>query len=167
MKLYVSFLIAGLLGSAAAFSLTTRTDTCTNCRSLTRRGMFGGAGAGLPSEDNPEEMKKMEEAAKQMGMSVAEYKLGISARLRLVEQLNSARVKGGKDATVSVERDGNNPPKHLEITITEAGKALGKDALSAELIKALKAASDASRVTRTEAQRGMMTYIGDEMKKLS
>jgi ribosomal 50S subunit-associated protein YjgA (DUF615 family) len=129
--------------------------------------MFGGAGAGVPSEDNPEEMKKMEEAAKQMGMSLAEYKLAISARVRLAEQLNSARVKGGKDGTVSVERDGNNPPKHLEITITEAGKALGKDALSAELITALKAASDASRVKRTEAQKGMMTYIGDEMKKLS
>jgi DNA-binding protein YbaB len=167
MKLGVLFLIAGLVGSAAAFSLTTRTDSCSNCRSLTRRGMFGGAGAGVPSEDNPEEMKKMEEAAKQMGMSLAEYKLAISARVRLAEQLNSARVKGGKDGTVSVERDGNNPPKHLEITITEAGKALGKDALSAELITALKAASDASRVKRTEAQKGMMTYIGDEMKKLS
>lgn len=121
---------------------------------------------GVPSEDNPEELKKMEDAARQMGMSLPEYKLGISARLRLVEQLNSARVSGGNTATVAIERDGNNPPKHLEITITDAGKVLGKDAMSAELIKALKSASDASRNARTEAQKGMMTFIGEEMKKL-
>lgn len=128
--------------------------------------MFGGAGAGVPSEDRPEELKQMEDAAKQMGMSLEEYKLGMTARARLVEALNAARVYGGSKDTVSVERDGNNPPTHLEITITDAGKALGKEKLSAELVKALKSASDASRQTRSEEQKLMMSYIGDEMKKI-
>lgn len=163
MKLNSAFLLAAFAGSASAFA----PSTASSARSaLTRQNMFGGAGAGIPSEDNPEELKQMEQAARQMGMSLEEYKLGISARMRLVEELNAARVKGGNVATVSIERDGNNPPKYLEISITDAGKALGKEAVSAELVKALKTASDASRIARTEAQKGMMTFIGDEMKKL-
>jgi DNA-binding protein YbaB len=137
--------------------------TASHCTQL---NMFGGAGAGMPSEDRPEEMKQMEQAAKQMGMSLEEYKLGISARGRLVESLNAARVYGGNKDTVSVERDGNNPPAHLQITITDAAKALGKEKLSSELVKALKSASDASRQTRSEEQKRMMSFIGDEMKKI-
>jgi hypothetical protein len=127
--------------------------------------MFGGAGAGVPNEDNPEEMAQMEQAAKGMGMSLEEYKLGVGARMRLMKALDAARVETGDKATVSVERDGNNPPKLMEITITEAGKAMGKEAVSMELVKTLKEAADASRVARTDAQKEMMTYIGDEMKK--
>jgi hypothetical protein len=162
MKIAAILALVALTGSCAAFSVTTPSSP----RKATQHHMFGGAGAGVPNEDNPEELKQMEAAAKQMGMSLGEYKLGVSARMRLVQQLDAARVKGGSDATVSVERDGNNPPKYMVISITDAGKALGKDALSAELIKALKTASDASRVSRTNAQKEMMTYIGEEMKKV-
>jgi hypothetical protein len=134
--------------------------------SLTQLHMFGGAGAGVPSEDRPEEMKQMEEAAKQMGMSVEEYKLGMSARVRLAEALNKARIYGGNSDTVSVERDANNPPTYLQIKITDAGKALGKENLSSELVKALKNSSDKSRDARTEEQKRMMSFIGEEMKKI-
>jgi hypothetical protein len=127
--------------------------------------MFGGAGAGVPNEDNPEDLKQMEDAAKSMGMSLGEYKLGMGARTRLTEELDATRLTAGKVDTVLVERDGNNPPKFLEVTITDAGKALGKDAVSKELVAALKEASDDSRKARTDAQKNMMTYISEEMKK--
>ena len=164
MKVSLLFLFAGLASTATAFTVVPGASARKN--TLTRQNMFGGAGAGVPSEDNPEELKKMEDAAKQMGMSLEEYKLGINARQRMTEQLNAVRVTAGSPNTVAVERDGNNPPKYLEITITEEGKALGKDAVSAELIKALKSASDSSRTSRMEAQKNMMVYISEEMKKL-
>ena len=128
--------------------------------------MFGGAGEGMPSEDNPEDLKKMEDTAKAMGMSLEEYKLGIGARVRLMAELDAARVKGGTTDKVAVERDGNNPPKFLEITITDDGKALGKEQLSKELVKALKVAAEGSQKARVEAQKGMMTFVSEEMKKL-
>lgn len=157
-------LIVALCLSSSIEGFTT---TLLPCRlSATQLNMFGGAGAGVPSEDRPEEMKQMEEAAKQMGMSVEEYKLGMSARVRLVEALNKARVFGGNKDTVSVERDGNNPPTFIQVSITDAGKALGKEKLSSELVSALKTASDKSRETRTEEQKRMMSFIGEEMKKI-
>jgi len=162
MKVSSLLLLVVFAVSASAFT------TAPPARStpLTRQHMFGGAGAGMPSEDNPEELKAMETAAKQMGMSLEEYKLGMSARLRMTEQLNAVRVTGGSPDKVAVERCGNNPPQFLEITITEQGKAMGKDAVGAELCKALKTASDASRTARTDAQKSMMGYISEEMKKL-
>jgi len=162
MKLNL-FLIAALAGAASAFAPAS---TVARKNTLTQQFMFGGAGAGMPSEDNPEEMKAMEDAAKQMGMSLEEYKLGMSARLRMTQQLDAIRVTGGSPEKVAVERCGNNPPKFLEVTITDAGKALGKDGVSSELVKALKVASDGSRLSRMEAQKGMMSYISEEMKKL-
>ena len=69
-----------------------------------------------------EAMAKIEQAAASMGMSVEEYNLGMRARIRLTEELDSARISSG-DERVSVTRDGNNPPKFLEIEITDAGKA--------------------------------------------
>jgi hypothetical protein len=169
-SLLVVFSSALSLHSTAAFTVG---GNCLNHQhhrqasaALTRPYMFGGAGAGVPNEDNPEEMKQMEDAAKQMGMSLDEYKLGIGARSRLMTELDGARVFSGNKDTVAVERDGNNPPKLLEITITEAGKALGKDAVSAELVKTLQEASESSRATRTTAQKNMMEYIGEEMKKI-
>jgi hypothetical protein len=130
----------------------------------TSRTMFSGAGEGIPGEDNPEELKKMEEAARAMGMSLDEYKLGIRARIKLQKELDTARVSGGNKSTIAVERDANNPPKVLDITITEAGKALGPDKVSKELCAALKAASEDARKARTESQKGMMQFITDEMK---
>jgi hypothetical protein len=128
--------------------------------------MFGGAGAGASDSDDPEEQAKIAQVAKSMGMSVEEYQLGLKARMKLVENLDAARVTGGNADKILVERDGNNPPKYLDIKITEAGKALGKEALSKEICDALKKASDVSRTTRSDAQKNMMAYIGEEMKKL-
>ena len=163
-----SILLFGILSSARAFTIPQQQQTITSRYETTTSQlyMFGGGGAAAPKEDDPEEMAKMEEAAKAMGMSVKEYQLGVSARMKLTEELNAARVTGGNSDKVSVIRDGNNPPKLLEINVTEAGKALGKEALSKELCAALKSASDASRVSRTEAQKKMMAFIGEEMKKL-
>jgi hypothetical protein len=173
MKLSTSLLVvfssALSLHSTAAFTVGGNLNQNNHRQAsaaLTRPYMFGGAGAGVPNEDNPEEMKQMEDAAKQMGMSLDEYKLGIGARARLMTELDGARISSGNKDTVAVERDGNNPPKLLEITITEAGKALGKDAVSAELVKSLQEASESSRASRTAAQKNMMEYIGDEMKKI-
>jgi hypothetical protein len=174
MKLSTSLLVvfssALSLHSTAAFTvggnLSHNHHRQASAAPLTRPYMFGGAGAGVPNEDNPEEMKQMEDAAKSMGMTLAEYKLGVGARARLMTELDGARVFSGNKETVAVERDGNNPPKLLEITITEAGKALGKDAVSAELVKTLQEASESSRAARTAAQKNMMEYIGDEMKKI-
>ena len=86
--------------------------------------------------------------------------------MKLVTSLDAARVTGGNADTILVERDGNNPPKYLDIKITEAGKALGKEALSKEICDALKKASDVSRTTRSDEQKNMMAFVGDEMKKL-
>lgn len=154
-------LIACLSGAASAFAPSPLARD-----NLTQQFMFGGAGGGVPTEDNPEEMKAMEAAAKQLGMTLDEYKLGIAARVRMTAALDKARVTGGSPDKVFVERCGNNPPKYLEITITEAGKALGKEGVSAELCKALKTAADASRSSRVEAQKSMMGYISEEMKKI-
>jgi hypothetical protein len=168
MKLSTGLLAALCLHNTAAFTVGGNLNTHHRQASaaLTQPNMFGGAGAGVPNEDNPEEMKQMEDAAKSMGMSLAEYKLGIGARARLMKELDASRVTSGNKDTVAVERDGNNPPKLLEITITEAGKAMGKDAVSAELVKSLSEASESSRKSRTDAQKNMMEYIGEEMKKI-
>jgi hypothetical protein len=165
-SLLAVFSSALCLHSAAAFTVGGNLNHRQASAALTRPYMFGGAGAGVPNEDNPEEMKQMEEQAKGMGMTLAEYKLGIGARTRLMSELDASRVTVGNKDTVAINRDGNNPPKLLEITITEAGKAMGKDAVSEELVKILQEASEASRQTRTDAQKNMMEYIGEEMKKI-
>lgn len=140
--------------SASAFSVIGQHQSQSRATvSQTARFMFGGAGAGVPSEDNPEELAAMEQAAKSMGMSIDEYKLGIGARLKLTEELDAVRLTAGNSDTVSISRCANNPPKFLEITITDAGKALGKEAVSKELVTALQKASDDSRESRTAAQK--------------
>lgn len=134
---------------------------------FTQRNMFSGAGDAAPKEDNPEEAKKMEEMAAAMGMSVQEYQLGIGARVRMEQQLTDMRVTGG-DATkgVTVERDANSPAQHLVVTVTDDGKALGKEALEKELVAALKASGEEASKGRSKAQQEMMSFIGEEMKKM-
>lgn len=162
----ISFVSCLVASSTLAFTIPTVCHRMSTTTSSTQRNMFGGGGAGVPSEDNPEELAKMEQAAKAMGMSLDEYKLGMNARVRLTNELDAARVTAGKTNIVTVERDGNNPPKYFNIVITEDGKKLGTSALSTELVSALKMASESSRTKRTDAQKNMMSYIGDEMKKL-
>lgn len=128
--------------------------------------MFSGAGEGMPNEDDPEELAKMEQAAKQLGMPLDEYKLGMSARNRMTKEIDETRVVGGDKATVAVERDGNNPPKYLEVYITEEGKALGKDVVQTKLVEALQESDEASKQARQAAQKNMMTFVSEEMKKV-
>ena len=55
-----------------------------------------------------------------MGMSVEEYQLGINARVRMESSINDLRVVGGDEGSGgTVERDGNMPPKHLVIKVTD------------------------------------------------
>lgn len=125
--------------------------------------MFSGAGAAAPKEDDEGQLKEMERIAKAMGMSLEEYQLGINARMRMESEINELRVKSG-DEKVSVERCGNSPPKHLVITVTDEGKALGKAALEEKLVSALKDASAKSKKGREQAQQKMMQYIAEQMK---
>lgn len=130
----------------------------------TSLGMFGGAGAAAPKEDNPEEAQQMAKMAQAMGMSVEEYTLAMNARARLEKTLDDTIVKAGKADTLEVERDLNNPAKKFEIKITASGKALGKEGLAKELLAALKKSSEEARVGRAKAQREMMEYIGEKLK---
>uniref|UniRef100_A0A7S0AXB4 Peptidylprolyl isomerase n=1 Tax=Minutocellus polymorphus TaxID=265543 RepID=A0A7S0AXB4_9STRA len=133
----------------------------------TQRNMFSGAGEAAPKEDgDPEEAKQMEDMAAAMGMSVQEYQLGVGARVRMEGQLDEMRITGGDAAKgVTVEKDGNTPAKHLVITVTEEGKALGKAELEKELVAALKSSGEEAAKSRGKAQQDMMAYIGEEMKK--
>lgn len=126
--------------------------------------MFGGAGAGAPTEDNPEQLKQMENAAKALGMSLEEYKLGIQARMKLNEDLDNTRVRGGKADAVQVERDCHNPPKHFVVTISESAKSAGKDVVGKDIISAMKEAAEGARNGRVEAQKKMMAFISDTLK---
>ena len=151
--------------AASSSSVAAFVTPASLAPSSTQLSMFGGAGAAAPKEDDPEAQKQLEQTAASMGMSVEEYNLGMRARARLTEELDKARVTAG-DERVEVTRDGNNPPKFLEITITEAGKALGPESLSKELCANLKASSDDSRKTRADAQKDMMAFVQEEMKKM-
>ena len=127
--------------------------------------MFTGGALGVEEEDDDEKRGQIEQAAKAMGMSVEEYQLGLNARVKMEEAIDELRVVGGEGG-VTVERDGNMPPKHLVITVTEEGKALGKEKLEKAIVAALKDANDKSEVGRGEAQKKMMDYITESMKKM-
>lgn len=127
--------------------------------------MFSGAGSAAPKEDDEGKLAEMEKVAKAMGMTLDEYQLGMNARVRMEDDIKNLRVTGG-DASkgVSIERDGNSPPQHLVITVTDEGKALGKEALENELVSALNEAGEKSKVGRQEAQKKMMQFIAEQMK---
>ena len=100
-------------------------------------------------------------------MSVEEYQLGMNARVRMETAINDLRVIGGDvSAGVTVERDGNMPPRHLVVTVTDEGKSKGKVVLEGLIVDALKSAAEKSGVGRDEAQKNMMKYIQDSMKKM-
>ena len=177
MKLSSVLTCSALLFSSSAVAFTTTplsaplglqsvTPTTTTTTTGTQLNMFGGGGEGMATEDDPEAVAKMEQAAKSMGMSLEEYQLGIRSRKKLNEELCAMRIIKGDTATVSVSRDGNNPPQFMEITITDAGKELGPDAVSSALVTALKQAQESARAGRAEAQKKMMAFIGEEMKRI-
>lgn len=130
--------------------------------------MFSGNALDVEEEEDDEKRAQIEQMAKAMGMSVEEYQLGMNARARMEKSIDDLRVIGGDISSqgVSVERDGNMPPKYLVVTVTESGKAMGKAKLEKALVDALKSASEKSKVGRTEAQKDMMKYISDSMKKM-
>jgi hypothetical protein len=172
MKIFAVVIYSTLLSSALSFApLLAPSPPSSSSFAFTRyapastcQHMFGGSGEGMPAEDDPAEAAAMEAAAKQMGIPLDEYKLGMRARNRLMKDLDASRCKAGDTATVAVERDGHNPPKYLEVTITEAGKALGPDQVAKQLVSALKSAGEASKKARADAQMGMMKFITEEMK---
>lgn len=125
--------------------------------------MFGGAGGVAPTEDDPEQRRLIEQGAAALGMSVDEYALGMKARQKFEADLAALRVSSGS-ADVGVEMDGNSPPVHLIVTISDAGKAKGAEALSKELASAFKAANEKSKKGRTECQQNMMKFITENMK---
>ena len=163
MKLSTIFVTACLaIESSNAFAPSATRSIAT------QRNMFSGAGAAAPKEDDEGQLAEMEKVAKAMGMTLEEYQLGMNARVRMEEDINNLRVTGG-DASkgVTVERDGNSPPKHLVINVTDDGKALGKVALQEELISALNDAGEKSKVGRQEAQKKMMQFIAEQMKGMA
>lgn len=163
--------IAGLsavicLATTTAFA-PTATFTPTTATSTTQRHMFGGTGKGLAIDDGGDEEKIAQDTqiAAAMGMSLEEYQLGMQARMKMEEDISNIRASGGDPGRgVTVERDGNSPPKHLVITVTDVGKALGKAGLEKEVVSALADATEASKKGREEAQKGMMQYIAEQMK---
>jgi DNA-binding protein YbaB len=129
---------------------------------VTQRNMFSGSGTGA-AEDDTEAMVQVEQAAKAMGMTVEEYQLGMNARMRLENDLSSQRLTGGSGG-ITVERDAKNPPTFMEITITEEGKAKGKEAVQKHVVEAMKKANEAAKKGRTEAQKSMMAFITEQLK---
>lgn len=121
--------------------------------------MFGGSGAGTPTEDDPEAEAANEQAAGAMGLSAEEYKLAMRAREQLEEAMASKIVTTGNADTILVERDVYNPPKKFEVTITDAAKALGREAVSKELVNVLKKGSEAAAQGRKEAQQEMLKWV--------
>lgn len=158
--------LSTILATTTAFapSITPNSITTTT---TTQRHMFGGTGKGLAIEDDDEKVAQDTQMAAAMGMSLEEYQLGMQARMKMEEDISNVRAVGG-DASkgVTVERDGNSPPKHLVVTVTDDGKALGKKALEKELVSALKKATDESKKGREEAQKGMMQFIAEQMKTM-
>ena len=130
--------------------------------------MFSGGALDVEEEEDDEKRTQIETMAKAMGMSVEEYQLGMNARKRMEDAINDLRVVGGdvESMGVTVERDGNMPPRHLVGTVTDAGKAMGKAQLEKNIVQALKVAGEKSAEGRNEAQKDMMKYISDSMKKM-
>ena len=165
MKIASAATLLFLASQAAAFTTFAPPAKTSTSIASTQLFMFGGAGAGAPAEDDEAGEEQMNKAAAAMGMSVAEYKLAIQARQQLANAMDGKIVKGGKDDSVFVERDVNQPPKKFDIVITEAGKAKGREAVSKELVDALKTASEAAKKGRVEAQQEMMKWVQSQAPK--
>ena len=164
-------------------AIMTRPSSSHHRVAITQRNMFGGSGKSLALEDddededgatstsrdsslNMDQRKQMEAMAKAMGMTVDEYMLGMNARMRMEQDINNLRVVGGDSAKgITVERDGNSPPKFLKVIVTEEGKAkLGKGGVEREVVAALKVAGEKSKKGREQAQQKMMQFIAEQMK---
>lgn len=165
MKLSALVVAASAAALPSAYGFSAPSRTISRPRSTSRLDMFSGGALDVEEEEDPEKRAQIEQAAKAMGMSVEEYQLGMNARIRMEDAINDLRVVGGEEG-VTVERDGNMPPRHLVVTVTEAGKAMGKERLEAAIVDALKSANEKSKAGRDEAQKDMMNYISESMKKM-
>ncbi|KAK1736821.1 hypothetical protein QTG54_012266 [Skeletonema marinoi] len=153
--------------TSPSLSITRTITASPQPASSAALNMFSGGALDIEEEEDDEKRTQMEQYAKAMGMSVEEYQLGMNARVKMETAINDLRVIGGDAANgVTVERDGNMPPRHLVVTVTDDGKAKGKEALEGLIVEALKSAADKSKVGRDQAQKDMMTYISDSMKKM-
>ena len=129
--------------------------------------MFSGGALEIEEEEDDEKRSQIEQMAKAMGMTVEEYQLGMNARERMEKAISDLRVVGGEESNgVTVERDGNMPPRHLVVKVTDVGKGQGKAKLEKMIVDALKSAGEKSKVGRDEAQKDMMKYIQESYKKL-
>ena len=161
MKFYVGAVLLCSQALAASGFMSAAPLSNSYSSLSTKRHMFGGAGAGTPTEDelDPQAEAGLEAAAASMGMSADEYRLAMRAREQLVKTMNSKIVTTGSADTVLVERDVNNPPKTFDVTITEAGKALGRDGMSKKLVEAMNKGSEAAAAGRQEAQQEMLKWV--------
>lgn len=137
--------------------------------SSTAHFMFGGSGVSPLEEDedlnvDPEKESQLEATAKAMGISVKEYKLILKSQENMQKALNALRVSGGNSGTVTVEMDGNSPPKYLKVSVTDDGKALGKAALEKEIVTALKQAGEAARKGQADVMKQMQEDIAKAYK---
>ena len=166
MKISSAAALLLLASQACAFTtFAPPPKTAATSIASTQLFMFGGAGAGAPAEDDEKGEAELNKAAAAMNMSPTEYKMALQARQQLANAMDSKIVKGGKDDSVYVERDVNQPPKKFDIVITEAGKAKGRDAVSKELVDALKTTSEAAKKGRAEAQQEMLKFIQGQGQK--
>ncbi len=158
-SLSLTLLCAQMLAASAFMTVAPVSKSCSSYS--TQQYMFGGAGAGSPTEDDldPEAEAGLEAAAAQMGMSIDEYRLAMRAREQLVKSMDSKIVTAGDAGTVFIERDVNNPPRKFDVTITEAGKALGREEVSKKLVEALSKGSEAAAKGRQEAQQEMLKWV--------
>jgi hypothetical protein len=154
---FILLFIVAVTTVATAFSVSPHAPTST--KSTTNLNMFGGAGAGSPTEDNPEEEDRMKKAAAAMGMPVEEYKLAMRAQKKLATDMDTTRVQGGSTDSVLIDRDINNPPKDLKVAITESAKSKGKTFIAEELVKALETAKVEAAKGRNKARIDMMEMI--------
>lgn len=159
----IAILLTYLIPTSLAFAPSAMLRTQQQHQHVTPLPMFGGAGEGMV--EDPANEAQMAAAAKQLGVPLDEYKLGMQARIRLSKQLDEARITAGDETKIAIERDANNPPKYLEIIVTEEGKALGKDVVTKEVLAQLQSTADFAKTKRNDAQKEMMMWIGDEMKK--
>jgi len=162
----IFYAVTALLAGDYAMGFVVRPTApsfVANIPSTTQRNMFGGTGA--TPEADPEKEAQIEAAAKSMGFTVKEYKLVLKMQENLANAVNSLRVTGGSVVKgVTVELDGNSPAIHIKISITDAGKALGKAMLEKELVSALKEATDAAKKGQQTAIQKMNQDIAEELK---
>jgi DNA-binding protein YbaB len=130
--------------------------------------MFSGSALNLEEEEDDAKREMIERTAKQTGMPIEEVQLSFASRERMEKQIDEGRFIGGSEESgIVVERDGNLPAKFYQVKINDSAKGQGKAEVEKMLVDALHTAAEKSKEGREEAQRDMMKFIGEGMKKLT